>query len=181
MLDAEILNLLLRDAVRVELQNSYGKYYVVLDEPQAVDSSVIIRGLPHDSHVIKVDSFSSPDNIFKGVMGECRRADYVIISESKKRILYIELKKTKAAWGHIVNQLMGAECFVKYCREIGKSFWNEPAFMDEYEHRFISIGHTSIAKRKTRIEKTAARHDAPNRAMKIDWPNTLQFNHLAGA
>jgi hypothetical protein len=70
---------------------------------------------------------------------------------------------------------------VKYCREIGKSFWNEPAFMDEYEHRFISIGHTSIAKRKTRIEKTAARHDAPNRAMKIDWPNTLQFNHLAGA
>jgi len=181
MLDAEILDQLLGVAARVPLQNSYGKYYVVLDEPQAVDSSVTIRGLPHDSHVIKVDVFTSPDSIFKGEKGECRRADYVIICDSKKRILYIELKRTKAAWGHIVKQLMGAACFVKYCQGIGKSFWDEPTFLEGYEHRFISIGHTSIAKRKTTIEKTAAKHDAPDKALKINWPNTLQFNHLAGA
>jgi len=181
MLDAEILEQLLSIAARIPLKNSYGKYYVVLDEPQAVDSSVTIRGLPYDSHVIKVDSFTSPDAVFKGEKGERRRADYVIICDSKKRIIYIELKRTKDAWGHIVNQLLGAECFVKYCQEIGRSFWNEPTFLEGYEHRFISIGHTSIAKRKTRIEKTAAKHDSPNKAMKIDWPNTLQFNHLAGA
>lgn len=37
-----------------------------------------------------------------------------------------------------------------------------------------------IAKKKTRITRSADRHDTPDRAMRIDWPGYLQFNQLAG-
>ena len=75
---------------------------------------------------------------------------------------------------------MGAQCFVRYCQEIGKTFWNKNSFLSGYKSRFISIGHTGIAKRKTRINKKVARHDTPDNAMKVDWPHYLQFNRLAG-
>lgn len=181
MRNMEILSQMIKDNARVELQEEYGKHFVRLYEPQAPDSSAIIKGMPADSIVIKVDTFMSLEDIFKGSMGECKRADYVIISAEKKRILYIEIKRTKDSWEQIVKQLTGAECFVKYCQEIGKAFWKEQTFLRDYKHRFISIGHTSIAKRTTRIEKIAKKHDSPNIAMKIDWPSYLQFNQLAGA
>jgi len=98
----------------------------------------------------------------------------------KKCILYIEIKRTKDKWDKIVRQLMGAQCFIKYCQEVGKVFWNENSFLTGYENRFINIGHTSIARRKTRITRKEKRRDTPDRAMKIDWPNHLQFKQLAG-
>ena len=90
------------------------------------------------------------------------------------------MKRTKDGWNQIVKQLLGSQCFVKYCQAVGKGFWNQNEFLNGYKSRFISIGHTSIAKRKTRITRNAERHDTPDRAMKVDWPNYLQFNQLAG-
>lgn len=181
MEDMEILSQLIRTAALVPLQDEYGKLFVKLNEPQIPDSFATIRNLPSDAMVVKVDSFRSPDDIFNGGNGECKRADYVIISAEKKCILFIEVKRTKDEWGQIVKQLMGAQCFINYCQEIGKSFWRESNFLAGYESRFISIGHTSIAKRQTRITKSASRHDTPEKAMKVDWPHHLQFNQLAGA
>ncbi len=68
-----------------------------------------------------------------------------------------------------------------YCREIGKAFWNQKNFLDDYSYRFVSIGHTGIPKRKTRISLQTGVHDCPKRMLKIDWPHDLQFNYLAGA
>jgi hypothetical protein len=175
-----ILSQMFKDAALVHLKEEYGMPLVELSEPQAPDSSVTIRNLPADALVIKVDAFRSPDDVFKGGNGECRRADYVIISVEKQCIIFIEMKRTKDEWNQIVKQLLGAQCFVKYCQEIGKAFWNDNEFLKGYKSRFISIGHTSIPKKKTRIIRNAGRHDTPNRAMKIDWPNHLQFNKLAG-
>lgn len=180
MPDLEILSQMIKDTALVPLQNEFGKPLVKLCEPQAPDSSATIRNLPTDAVVIKVDAFRSPDDIFKGENGECKRADYVIISAEKKCIIYIEIKRSKDGWSQIVKQLLGAQCFIKYCKEVGKGFWNENDFLSGYKSRFVSIGHTSIAKRKTRITRSAERHDAPDRAMKVDWPNYLQFNKLAG-
>ncbi len=179
MTDMDILSQMIKDTALVPPQYEYGNSLVRLYEPQASDSSATIRNLPADTMVIKVDAFRSPDDIFKGLHGECKRADYVIISAEKKCILYIEIKRTRDGWDRIVKQLMGAQCFIKYCQEVGKVFWNEDSFLDCYEERFISIGHTSIAKRKTRITRKEKRHDTPDSAMKIDWPNHLQFNQLA--
>lgn len=161
-------------------ENEYGKSFVKLSEPQAPDSIATIRNLPADAVVIKVDAFRSPDDVFNGGNGECKRADYVIISAERKCIIYIEMKRTKDKWSQIVKQLLGAQCFIKYCQEVGKGFWNEKEFLNGYNSRFICIGHTSIAKKKTRITRNAERHDTPNSAMKVDWPNYIQFSLLAG-
>ena len=179
--DMEIVNQMIKPTALVDLEEEYGRSFVTLKEPQEPDSTAIIRNLPHDAMVIKVDMFKAPNDIFHGANGECKRADYVIISEEKKKIIYIELKRTKDAWSKIIKQLLGAQCFVRYCQEVGKAFWNEDNFLRGYDQRFISIGHTSIAKRRTRITKDVAVHDTPATAMKIDWPHYLQFNQLAGA
>jgi hypothetical protein len=179
--DAEILVQLIKPSATVPLEEVYGKFVLTLREPQAPDSVVTVRGVPADTVAIKVDAFSTPDAVFKGEYGECKRADYVLISPQNSTIVYIEVKRTRDGFEDIVNQLKGAQCFVNYCRDIGKVFWNESDFLLGYKHRFVSIGHTSIAKRKTRVERTAAIHDNPTKLLKIDWPHHIQFNKLAGA
>lgn len=180
MADSEILNQMIRNTAKLPLQMQYGKPIVTLDEPQSPNSSVTIAGMPSDAIIIKIDMFNAPDAIFCGSKGECKRADYVIISPSRRRILYIELKKKKDSAKGIIQQLKGAKCFVRYCKEIGRSFWEDKKFLENYHHRFISIGHISIAKGKTRIVRESDLHDTPEKALKIDWPHYLQFNHLAG-
>jgi len=180
MSDMEILSQMIKGPALVQLEEEYGKLLVRLGEPQAPDSQVTIRNLPADAIVIKVDAFRSPDDVFRCSRGECKRADYVIISAEKRCIIHIEMKRTKDRWKQIVKQLLGSQCVIKYCQEIGKGFWNQNNFLDNYKSRFISIGHTSIAKKKTRITRDADLHDTPDRAMKIDWPRYLQFNRLAG-
>ncbi len=186
MTDLEILEQLIKGSAKIPITSTptHEKASVVLDEPQSPDSSVTILGLPSDAIVIKAGAFPSPDAVLRGTRGECKRADYVIVTHSgttRKLIIYIEIKKTKDSWESIVKQLKATSCFISYCEEIGKAFWNNKEFLKNYKSRFISIGHTSIAKRKTRIERKSAKHDTPEKALKIDWPGRLQFNHLAGA
>jgi hypothetical protein len=181
MSDAEILKAMLKDSAIVQLQVEYSKNIAVLTEPQVQDSTAKIHNIPDEAIIIKIDSFSAPKDIFRGDQGECKRADFVIISEEKKCILYIEIKRSKDSWEQIVKQLLGAECVIKYCREVGKSFWNNQDFLKNYKHRFISIGHTSIAKKKTQISKSTKIHDSPNVAMKINWPHHVEFNMLVGS
>ncbi|HBO3135815.1 TPA: hypothetical protein L4Q96_001361 [Pseudomonas aeruginosa] len=179
--DAEILSRMIKSSATVALDESYGKPCLTLREPQAPDSLVTVRNVPADTVAIKVDAFTAPDAVFKGEQGECKRADYVLISPQRRTIVYIEVKRTRDGLEDIVKQLKGAQCFVHYCRDIGSTFWGEANFLNGYQHRFVSIGHTTLAKRKTRIERTAASHDNPSKPLKIDWPHNLQFNQLAGA
>ncbi len=184
MSDMEILNQMIRNTAKVSLEESeYGKFFVTLHEPQSPKSTVTIVGIPSDAIVIKVDDFQSPDTIFSGEHGECKRADYVIVADysGKKRILYIELKTTKSPLNEIIKQLAGAKCFISYCQEIGKTFWGKTNFLRDYQHRFVSIGHTSITKRKMQIDRSKKVHDTPDKLMKISWPHRLQFNQLVGA
>jgi hypothetical protein len=177
--DIEILSEMIKPTAQIKLQGSSEKPRVMLQERQCPDSSASICNLPSDAMVINVDAFSSPNDIFIGSKGECKRADYVIISSKKKCILYIELKRINDNFGQIVRQLKGAECFLKYCQEIGKSFWKDKNFLNAYKHRFISITHTSISKRPTRITNTII-HDTPENALKLAWPKDIQFNELIG-
>lgn len=183
MPDMDILNQMIKDSARVKFSGHYGRMKVELAEPLYAKSSTMIYGVPEDAIVIKVDTFASPDAVFAGSRGECKRADYVIVSEvsGKKVIIYIEMKATKGSAQEIIRQLKGAYCFITYCREIGKVFWGEQHFLKGYRQRFVSIGHTSIPKRKTRITRQPGRHDQPDKMLKIDWPHHLQFNQLAGA
>ncbi|MGA9380807.1 MAG: hypothetical protein WBV73_18740 [Phormidium sp.] len=157
------------------------KYSVTLTEPQ-YNYSVTIDGMPkHDEVIIiNVDSFVVPRQVFNGEKGECRRADFVIITnnDTEKIILCIEMKKQKDLEKNIIQQLKGSQCFVAYCKEIGKAFWPKHNFLDDYQYLFVSIGHISISKTQTRFEKKSKIHDSPDRMLKIKYPNGLQFAHL---
>ncbi len=185
MPDIDILHKMIKDKAKVSLVDNYGKKKVKLTEPQHPNSSVTIFGLPENVIVIKVDAFKSPDTVFAGSQGECKRADFVIVAETdkKKIILCIEMKAKKGPEKEIIQQLAGAQCFIAYCREIGRTFWEQRDFLKSKNCvcRFVSIGHTRIPKKKTRITRRQSEpHDRPDRMMKIDWPHNLQFKHLAG-
>ncbi|QSJ17958.1 hypothetical protein JYQ62_03610 [Nostoc sp. UHCC 0702] len=184
MSDIAILKQMIKETATVPLEDSYGKKQVTLIEPQHNNYSVTIHGMPDEDEVIiiKADCFSSPDEVFKGNSGECKRADFVIVADTdtKNVIICIELKATKGSEKEIIQQLTGAQCFVAYCQQIGKAFWREATFLDTYQYRFVSIGHISISKQKTRIERPTDNHDRPEKMLKIDWPHRLEFNHLAG-
>ncbi|HJH29416.1 MAG TPA: hypothetical protein C5S51_06945 [Methanosarcinaceae archaeon] len=183
MSDIYILNEMIKDNAKISPEENYSKLKIILPEPQHPDSSATIYGLPNDAITIKVDTFKSPDTIFNCSNDECKRSDFVIISDNgnKKVILHIEMKTTKGKTNKdIIKQLKGGDCFVTYCRKIGKEFWNKQDFLDGYNTRFISIEHTRISKKKTRITRNPGVHDSPKRMLKIDSPHHLQFNHLAG-
>jgi hypothetical protein len=173
---------MIKPTAKVPLVDNYGKYQVILTEPQEPGCSVTISGLPDNAIVIKADAFKSPDGVFDGSQGECKRADFIIIADTKSRkiILFIEMKAKKGSEKEIIAQLKGALCFAVYCREIGKAFWGESKFLHDYKNRFVSIGRISIPKRKTRINNPTGTHDRPEKMMKINWPHNLQFNKLVG-
>jgi hypothetical protein len=182
MSDLDILNQMIKEKAKATLEGNYNKKQVTLLEPQHPKSKVTIVGLPEQSIVIKADAFKSPDSIFNGQKGECKRADYIVVAEAdnKKLIIIIEMKATKDSEKEIILQLTGAQCVVAYFREVGKAFWGKNNFLDNFKYSFISIAHTSISKRKTRMERTHKKNDRPDKMLKIAWPYKLQFNQLAG-
>ncbi|MGB3218857.1 MAG: hypothetical protein WBD79_15770 [Anaerolineae bacterium] len=181
MFDLDILHEMIKDTVKLPLKDHYGKYQIELTEPQRPSSSVTIYGLPDATIAIRVDAFQSPKTVFRNTRGECKRADFVVFANtSRKRvILYIAMKATKGSEEEIKQQLKGAQCFMAYCREIGRVFWGKRDFLDDYVERFISIGHTSIAKKPTRMPPITGVHDRPDRMMKISSPHYLHFDQLA--
>lgn len=182
MPDIEILHEMIKDDVKLELGTRNGKTHITLVEPQNDKGSITVCGLPENVIAFKADAFKSPDAVFNGAKGECKRADFVIVADTgkKKVILCIEMKATKDSAREIIQQLAGSRCFIAYCQEIGKEFWQRQDFLNGYVYRFVSIGHISMAKRKTRITRQVGLHDRPERMLKIDWPHYLQFNQLAG-
>ena len=183
MPDIETLNTMIHTDAKVPLVNCYDKASVVLKEDKAPDSTVKIKGLPQNAVVIKIDDAFKNDQFFSGSKGECKRADYAIIADTgkKKRILYIELKKTSDQLNNVIKQLKGAECVLAYCCRIASVFYEKPTFLEDYEPRFIAFAHTgALKKRKTRTILSGSVHDTPDNVMKIDWPANIQFNRLAG-
>lgn len=182
MSDIDILRQMIKSEASLPLESHNNKNRVILTEPQHKDSSVTIFGMPDNAIVIKSDVFKSPDNVFNGTKGECKRADFVIVAdtEGKKVILCIEMKARRDSEKEIIQQLTGTQCFIVYCREIGKAFWEQQNFLKDYAYRFISISHISISKRKSRATRQTGVHDRPDRMLKISSPHHLQFNQLAG-
>ncbi len=183
MYDIAILKEMINPSATVPLLDNYGKKQVILREPAPANYAVTIYGMPNDDDVIiiKADAFTSPKAIFQGNKGECKRADFVIIADTgqKKVIVCLEMKGGKGGTEtEIIQQLKGAQCFVTYCREIGRSFWNQPNFLKDYLYRFVSIRDISITKKPTRIPPDTPPHDSPDKMLKISSPDYLTFAYL---
>ncbi len=173
MNDIEILRemLVCNNDVQVPLQQGQGRSLSVELTDKQADPTVRITGLPDDSIVIRAETFEAPCCFFKGSQGERRRADFVIVSDNgnqKKWIICIEIQTQDSKTArHVTEQLKGAICVVKYCQSIGKEFWEENDFLNDYEFRFISMVHTSINKKGTQYKVPNSLWDSPEKFWKI--------------
>lgn len=176
--DFEILSQMIVEGAKVFANKKKGKTNLKLVEPQCPESAVTISNLPEKFLVIDLDSNWPPPKIFKSNMGQCKRADYIIVCEDKKVIIFIELKKKKGKY--IVKQLTGSKCFIEYCQKIGQAeaFWNKPDFLNHYNHRFVSIG-SSRNPTKTPTRSKNDIHDQPNKMLKL-FGNRYMLNRLIG-
>ena len=184
MNDMTILQEMLSAGAQIPLQQTEGKYAVTLKDKQA-KTTVEITDLPHDSIVIRAETFKPP-TVFKGSKGERRRADFVIVSNAstEKWIICIE---TQAGTGKdpkdVEQQLRGAECFIGYCKCIGKSFWQSERFLEDYQYRFVSISGININKQSTRFyqprnQSREISHDSPDTFLEILARQSLYFDEL---
>ena len=185
MSDIAILKEMLKDSVTVTLErnpHNSVKKQVTLQES---DYAVTIAGMPDEAEVIviKTDAFISPNAVFQNSKHECKRADFVIIANTNnhKVIICIELKarSTTSTETAVIQQLQGAKCFVTYCQEIGKVFWKDNSFLDDYNYRYVSIRNIGISLKPSRNKKELI-HDKPEKMLKISSPHHLQFNYLTG-
>ena len=186
MNDIEILQEMLVPDAQVPLQQGQGKSSVQLKDEQA-GTIVEIKGLPRDSIVIRAEAFEDSLKLFEGSKGERRRADFVIISiDSRKWIICIETQKSNyKSPKEVIEQLKGALCFVSYCRCIGREFWLEKEFLDDYHYRFVSMVDIDTNKetKKTRpysprIQSKGKLHDSPRAFLKIYRSPSLHFRKL---
>ena len=185
MNDIEILQEMLVPDIQIPLQQGRGKPSVELIDAQA-GTTVAIKGVPHDAIVIRAEDFEAPLAVFDGSKGERKRADFVIVSvnENGKWIICIETQRgdyKKPA--EVVAQLKGAQCFISYCKCIGKSFWESEEFLDGYEPRFVSIAGLNLEKQGTRsysphIQSKGKLHDTPDAFLRILGSPNLYFRHL---
>ena len=178
MSDMKILSEMLLDEVLTPLESEHGKPIIKLQEKPSA-AAAIIRKAPTDSLVIKADKFPGPTDFFKGSKGENKRADFIVISETEKVILYIELKSGRASGKEIKQQLKGAACVLSYCKEVANQFWNESNLLDDkkYAHRYIALVETDADKRPT--FHNSELHDSAESLLKISSPNRLTFSKLA--
>ena len=175
---------MLSAGAQVPLQQAEDKFSVALKDKQA-NTTVNITDLPQNSIVIRAEAFKPP-TVFKGSKGERRRADFVIVSNAatEKWIICIE---TQAGTGKdpedVEQQLRGAQCFIGYCKCIGKSFWKSEKFLDDYQYRFVSIVNISIDKQTTRPYKPKSQsggklHDNPDTFLEVLGHQSLYFDEL---
>lgn len=184
MNDIAILQAMLSNGAQVPLQRTYGKPSVTLKDKQG-KTTVEITNLPDNTIVIKPEYFKPP-NAFKGSKGERRRADFAIVSsaETEKWIICIETQKgTGKDPEDIEQQLRGAECFIGYCKCIGKSFWQSIKFLDGYKHRFVSISGINIDKQSTRFyiprnQSSQQLHNTPDTFREFYDRQSLYFDEL---
>lgn len=177
----ELIGLLIRPEARILLTDNYGRSVAVLREPSC-DSEATIYNVPDDAIVVKLDENLDLGRLFSGSFGECKRSDFLVITEKNSKIIFvhIEIKLTRANAGDIQHQLRGSYCFVHYLRELGKAFAKHNTFLIQARHRFVSIRHTGPRKRKTKIERATGQNDVPERAMKISSPYHIEFANICG-
>ncbi len=181
--DIQILREMLKPDALVTLQSGPGKPSVHLTDAQS-GTTVKIKGLPHDSIVIRAENFEHPLAVFNDAKGQRKRADFVIISNeenAKKWIVCIETQKmdSKRA-SHVVQQLKGAACFISYCRCIGKLFWESNEFLDDYEYRFISVVRPNDPRKggTQAFQDKGKLHNQPAVYRKISGRSTIYFGQL---
>ena len=152
-------------------------YSCKLPEPDS-DYAFEIRNLPEDALIIKCDSFPKTAGFFKSNYMECKKADYALISESKKVIMFFELKRSNyTTHKENVAQLKGAKCVIDYCGLVAASFLDEHEIFDGFTDRYYIVIVNSSSKRSFKKRIKPPDNRKPDDARKI-YGNTMPFRGL---
>ena len=184
MNDIEILEEMLSQKVRVELQQQGGKLPSVKLKDKDSKAIIEIENLPENSIVIKPETFLFRYVVFAGSKDERRRADFVIVSNdgTRKWIVFIEIKEgeiRKKKRQLVIAQLRGAQCIMDYCKSIGREFWSTKGFLRGYEYRFVGIVDIdSVNKEPTDFFQSQGKHKRPDVFLPITGRQSLYFNEL---
>jgi len=179
MSDRDLLEEILHPSAILPLLQEYQRFKVELTETDCPDSKLTIRGCPGDCLVIDLDSSFTNEKLFNGSNGVSKRADYMLVSEQKKKIIFIEMKRTSSGRADIVKQLKGSLCVYNYCKSILSEFLASKDCFNDYSLRFVSFKHTTIPKRKSINKKMTKEHDTPNTMLEISHTQFSEFNKLA--
>ena len=175
MSDTEILRTLFKESLFVPVNDGR----VILVETGQPDSQVTICNVPDDAVCIKADEGIDLRGFFGNTArGECKRADYLLFSESRRCVLIIEIKRTKDRWSQVCQQLHGASCLASYCQKIGQTFWRDRGFLNDYQHCFASISHTVVGTGHKRESIEASVLDPKTKIKKVYHPHCLQYPKL---
>ena len=157
--------------------NKRGKTFLL--EEVSGNYETKIRDVPDDSVVIKLDDSFTNTDIFKGSKGECKRADFILLSERKKCIICIELKKDVDDKKEVIRQLKGASCFIDYCRSVGQTFWYQKTFLENYHLRFVAFFRLGLRKRPTVHRRSPQKHNTPEDFLCVNSAAQISFNEIA--
>ena len=184
MNDIEILEDMLSSRSRVSLQHDGSWFFVELEDTQA-KTNVKIKNIPHNSIVVRTDTFEFRHPVFAGSKDEGKRADFVIVSNenAKKWMICIEIKRGNIQQSEVTAQLRGAQCIMDYCKSIGREFWSTTGFLSGYEYRFVGIARLSIQIQPTRSGTSGGSsrrnlHNRPEAFLRILGRQSLYFNEL---
>lgn len=188
MIDILELRNLFNDEIIGGIGTENNRNFVRLKEKSenAELKKVDIYDVPDNSLLIKIDATKPPHSLFKTNKGECRRCDYILISEieNKPILLFIEMKSTKKIRepSEIIKQFHGAECIIDYCNAILERFHNKKMFFNDFNKYFVVFYKPRIAKRNTRPAKEKAAHpgrnNTPESMLKYPSPHNPSLNQL---
>ena len=173
----DTLRALIADNAILPISQEHGKNICILSEPES-NYEFKLRHLPMDSLIIKCDKFPNTDVFFRSDNMECKRADYALVSESEKIIMFFELKRstTSAKNVAIVAQLKGAACILEYCGLIAGSFLGVRDIFYKFDRRYYIVHRKSSVRRSFEEEKKLDNR-TPENARKLGGPFT-SFEYL---
>ena len=110
----------------IDLKYEHGEAVLFLPEP-ASDYKLNIKKPPQDIYVIRYNRFPDTNRFFCGGNLECKRADYILISDTDSTICILELKRSNksATCQEIIAQLKGAKCIIDYFESAADAFLNQ--------------------------------------------------------
>ena len=123
-----------------------GSTLILIENSNNNYGEITILNAPSDSLLIKIDEDKfDVRQVFMSSQGICKKADYILITREKKKVIFIELKfpKPKSRNNNIDNkdisyQLLGAKCLFDYIKSIIESRGFKNTFHD-YVFEFSAI------------------------------------------
>jgi len=171
--DHKILSDLISNNVKIPLISSLNSNNEVTltENIDNISYSIKIKGLPKDTFILKADDFPALLTFFKGLQGECKRADYIVLTniKNKKIAIFLELKSGNPDNKDIINQLKGAFCLYKYLQKVGQIFWDYTDFLMDYEIKFAVIKEIP---QKIKLKKYPSKFRRENLVSEIPLDNS---------